>query len=289
VIDGRGSKPKSSWRVVGIVAAIAALASACSRPPLVTPMSDSARRPVSAISAEVWGTKDSDTSTIGARGRAEASERAATQGALAVAGNGGPLGLLLAPFVGAAVGSTTGASGARPEPVVDETRANLRLAMQETDLGELLRSRLLAAGAAGQVEIVAATTGSGTAPLQAPNGKPVDQVLALEYKVEISHTYQVNPTIGLFATVKAHVTSPDRKSLIHTATWIYCGRRMDFVKMGANQAAALRAELDRAAAILAEAIPYDLYVSSQPRPLRGALCNDFSGLPSGRPAPPPQS
>ena len=39
--------------------------------------------------------------------------------------------------------------------------------------------------------------------------------------------------------------------------------------MAANNAAALRAQIDQAAAVLAEAIPYDLYVSKQPRHLLG--------------------
>lgn len=279
----------SLWRVGAIVGAIAALTSACAEPP-VRPIPDSVRQPVSAISADVSGVKDSDTSTIGARGSREGSQRGAAQGAAAVAGHGSLLGLLLAP-VGAAVGSATGASDAQSELVVDETRANLRIAMQETDFGELLRSRLLEAGAAGEIEVVAATTGSGTAPAQSPNGKPVGQILVLEYKVRIAHPHHVNPEIGIVATVVAQVTSPDRKSLVHKAMWTYCSPRLDFVRMGASQAAALRAEIDMAAAILAEAIPYDLYVSNQPRPLKNAQCMDFSNLPSGRgrPAPPLQS
>jgi len=274
-------------RVAGIVGAIAMLTSACAEPP-VKPIADGTRKSVTAISADISGIKYSDTSTIGARGSAEGSRRGAAQGIAATTSGASLLGLLLAP-IGAAVGSAKGASDAQSELVVDDTRANLRIAMQETDFGELLRSRLAAAGAAGEIEIVGATTGAATAPLQSASGKPVGQVMALEYKVGIAHLYHVNPEIGVVVTVTAQVTSPDRKTLLHTATWTYCSPRQDFVKMGANQGAALRSEIDTAATILAEAIPYDLYVSNQPRPLKNMQCMDFSNLPSGhgRAAPPP--
>jgi hypothetical protein len=51
--------------------------------------------------------------------------------------------------------------------------------------------------------------------------------------------------------------------------------------MGADNAAAFRAQMSRAAAVLGEAIPYDLYVSRQPRALTVKnVCMDFSDLPS---------
>jgi hypothetical protein len=60
--------------------------------------------------------------------------------------------------------------------------------------------------------------------------------------------------------------------------------------MAANNGAALRVQIDRAAAVLAEAIPYDLYVSKRPRHLLfNSTCMDFSDLPSGigrQPLPP---
>jgi hypothetical protein len=59
------------------------------------------------------------------------------------------------------------------------------------------------------------------------------------------------------------------------------------VQMAANNGAALRAQIDRAAAVLAEAIPYDLYVSKRPRHLLfNSTCMDFSDLPSGIGRPP---
>jgi hypothetical protein len=49
----------------------------------------------------------------------------------------------------------------------------------------------------------------------------------------------------------------------------------------------LRAQIDHAAAVLAEAIPYDLYVSKRPRHLLfNSTCMDFSDLPSGIGRPP---
>mgnify|MGYP007013257037 CR=1 FL=1 len=58
------------------------------------------------------------------------------------------VGLLLAP-VGAAVGGAKGAAEAQTEDVVDATRADLRLAMQDTDFAEDLRTRLAASTIAG--------------------------------------------------------------------------------------------------------------------------------------------
>lgn len=277
------------WRLVGIVGVVALGAAACAEPP-VKPIPDATRNSVTVISADISGVKQSDTSKIAARGSEEAASRGAAQGAAAVVRPGMPLGLsLLLMPIGAAVGSVTGAAEVQPDLVVDEARANLRIAVQETDFGELLRSRLAQSTAGGQIEIAGVTSGSSTAPLQNANGKPVNHVLALEYRVAIAHRHQVNPQIGINAMVMAQVQSPDRKDLIHQATWHYCSPRRDFVLMGANQAAALRGEIDTAAAILAEAIPYDLYVSKHPRPLKTKDCMDFSDLPSGRGRKPPSS
>jgi hypothetical protein len=53
--------------------------------------------------------------------------------------------------------------------------------------------------------------------------------------------------------------------------------------MAADNAAALRAQIDWAASVLAEAILYDPYVGKQPRPLQTSKrpCMDF-GDPPGR-------
>src|SRR5262245_55062376 len=155
-------------RVAAIVGAMA-LMSACAEPP-VKPIPEISRQSVTAISADVSGIKDSDTSDIGARGSTEGSQRGAAQGVAALTSRGNLVGFILAPI---AVGGAKGASDAQSEEVVDQTRTNLRIAMQETDFGELLRSRLLAEGVAGQVQIVGATSGAGTAPPQGTAGKPV--------------------------------------------------------------------------------------------------------------------
>ncbi len=69
---------------------------------------------------------------------------------------------------------------------------------------------------------------------------------------------------------------------VHQAIWAYCGARYHFVQMAANNGAALRAQIDVAATVLAEAILYDLYVSKRPRHLLfNSACMDFSDLPSG--------
>ncbi|MBX9943995.1 MAG: hypothetical protein K2Y40_07940 [Reyranella sp.] len=265
-------------RLAGIVGAVGLL-TACSEP-AVKPIPNDMRSSIRSISVDVSGLKQSDTSTIAARGSDEGARRGAAQGARVMAGGSTMLGLLLMP-VGAAIGTAKGAAEAQPELVVDDARASLRIAMQETDFGELLRSRLASSKASGPVEIVGVTTGAASAPLQDSAGAPVGHVIALEYRVGISHPREVNPKIGIVVLVMAQVQSPDRKEMIHKAAWSYCSERQDFVQMAAGRAAALRAEIDTAATILAEAIAYDLYVNRLPRYVKNS-CMDFSDLPSGR-------
>ncbi|WP_428680230.1 hypothetical protein [Reyranella sp.] len=193
------------------------------------------------------------------------------------------LGLLLAP-VGAAVGGAKGASEAQSEDVVDTTRADLRLAMQDTDFAEDLRARLAASTIAGDIMVSSMTSGASTAAQQSASsasaGGPLSHIIAVEYKLAIFHQAHVNPKIALVAQVTAQVQSPDRKQMLHKATWTYCGQPYDFVQMAANNAALLRGQINTAAAVLAEAIPYDLFVSKVPRSLKG-YCMDFTDLPSG--------
>lgn len=274
-------------RVVVALLGLAALTSACAEAP-VKPIPDAARQGVGAISADISGLKVSDTSKLGARGADEGGRLGAQQGAAEVGKQGSILALLLMP-IGAAVGGAKGAAEAQSEQVVDETRANLRIALQETDFNELLRSRLAASRAVEGVQVIDVTSGSATAPQQSKDGIPANHVLALEYRLTLYREHLVNPKIGVFVIADVQVMSPDRQKVIHKGTWSYCGERQDFVQMGANGAAALRAQMDNAAAVLAEAIPYDLYVSREPRriSIRG-VCMDFSNLPSGigtRPGP----
>ena len=81
--------------------------------------------------------------------------------------------------------------------------------------------------------------------------------------------------------VRARVRDTRVNRPVHEAIWAWCGERYHFVQMAANNAALLRAQIDQAAVVLAEAIPYDLYVSKQPRYLRwNSPCMDFTDLPS---------
>ena len=273
----------------GAASILAALTAACAEPP-VKPIPNSARRSIAAVSADVSGSKESDTSRLGARGSDEGGRLGAMQGAAAVLSNSGGslLGLLLTP-VGAAAGGAKGAAEARSPQIVDEARGNLRLAIQETDFTELLKQRAAATGMAGTIDFSTVTSGPASAPATTKAGTPVGHVIALEYRLNVYSEYFVNPLIGVYVRVTAQVQSPDRKQLIHSAAWSYCGDRQDFVQMAANNAAAFRAEIAKAAAVLGEAIPDDLYVSRQPRRLKAdrigatqayAVCMDFSDLPS---------
>lgn len=269
-------------RVFAIASLVCIFVSACAQPP-VTPIPDSTRRTITSISGDVSGIKNSDTSQIGARGSAEGGQRGAAQGVATMTSSGNLLGLLLAP-VGAAVGGAKGAAEAQSEDVVDATRADLRLAMQDTDFAEDLRKRLAASTIAGDIVVSSMTSGASTAAQQSATnvsaGSAPSHIIALEYRLAIFHQAHVNPKIALIAQVTAQVQSPDRKQMLHKATWTYCGQPYDFVAMGANNAALLRGQINTAAAVLAEAIPYDLFVSKVPRPLTG-YCMDFSNLPSG--------
>jgi len=269
-------------RACAVVGIVATLASACAEPP-VKPVPEATRRTITSISGDVSGIKHSDTSKIGARGSNEGAQRGAAQGAGTMASGGTLLGLLLMP-VGAAVGGAKGAAEAQSEEAVDATRAEMRLAMQDTDFGEELRARLAASKVDGEIVVASMTSGASTAAQQNANGASGGapaHVIAIEYRLAIFHQPHVNPKVALVAQVTAQVQSPDRQQMLHKATWTYCGQPYDFIQMGADKALLLRNQINTAAVVLAEAIPYDLFVSKQPRPLNG-LCMDFRDLPGGR-------
>ncbi len=264
-----------------MAAAVALLASACAQAP-VNPIPEPARRSVTSISGDVSGLKHSDTSKLGARGSSEGAQLGAQQGASILPGGGGILGLAVM-GVGAIVGGVKGANEAQREDVVDQTRVFLRTAIEGTDFTELLRARLAASKAAGDVEIVNMTSEASPLAAQANAAATPDHFLAIEYRLGLQREHLVNPEVGIIVLVRAQVRDPRVNQQVHQATWAYCGQRYHFVQMAANNAAVLRAQIDQAAAVLAEAIPYDLYVNKQPRYLRtnNPPCMDFSDLPSG--------
>ena len=269
-------------RVVAIGIALSLL-SGCAQAP-ANPIPEPTRRSVTSVSGDVSGLKHSDTSRLGARGSSEGAQLGAQQGASVLPGGGGILGLAVM-GVGAIVGGVKGANEAQREDVVDQTRVFLRTAIEDTDFTELLRARLAASKAAGDVEIINVT--SQTTPLSAvPEGARVpDHFLTIEYRMGLQREHLVNPKVGIIVLARAKVRDANRE--VHPATWAYCGERYHFVHMAGNNGAALRAQIDHAAAVLAEAIPYDLYVSKRPRHLLfNSTCMDFSDLPSGIGRPP---
>ena len=154
-------------------------------------------------------------------------------------------------------------------------------------------ARMLAASkAAGDIEIVNVT--SQASPLAAvPDAARVpDHFLVIEYRLGLQREHLVNPKVGIIVLARARVRDANGSQPLHQAIWAYCGERYHFVQMAANNGAALRSQIDRAAAVLAEAIPHDLYVSKRPRHLLfNSTCMDFSDLPSGigRPVVSPRS
>ena len=274
-------------RVVAI-GIVLSLVSGCAQAP-VNPIPEPTRRSVTSVSGDVSGLKHSDTSRLGARGSSEGAQLGAQQGASVLPGGGGILGLAVM-GVGAIVGGVKGANEAQREDVVDQTRVFLRTAIEDTDFTELLRARLAASKAAGDVEIINVT--SQTTPLSAVSqgARVPDHFLIIEYRMGLQREHLVNPKVGIIVLARAKVRDANRE--VHQATWAYCGERYHFVQMAGNNGAALRAQIDHAAAVLAEAIPYDLYVSKRPRHLLfNSSCMDFSDLPSGigRPPVPPRS
>lgn len=280
-----------SIRAVATVVGAALMVSAgCAQAP-VEPIPEPARRSVTSISGDVSGLKHADTSTLGARGSAEGAQLGAQQGASILPGGGGLVGLAVM-GVGAIVGGVKGANEAQREDVVDQARVFLRTAIEDTDFTELLRARLASSKAAGDVEIINVT--SQAAPLAAvPDGARVpDHFLIIEYRLGLQREHLVNPKVGVIVLARAKVRNANANHTLHQSTWAYCGERYHFVQMAANNGAALRSQIDRAAAVLAEAIPYDLYVSKHPRHLLfNSTCMDFSDLPSGigRPVVSPRS
>lgn len=267
-------------RAVVLVVVAGGMAAGCAQAP-VQPIPEAARRSVTSISGDVSGLKHSDTSKLGARGSAEGAQLGAQQGASLLPGGGGLVGLAVM-GVGAIVGGVKGANEAQSEDVVDQTRVFLRTAIEDTDFTELLRARLASSKAAGDVEIINVT--SQATPLAAvPDGARVpDHFLVIEYRLGLQREHLVNPKVGIIVLARARVRDPGSNRQVHQSTWAYCGDRYHFVQMAADNGAALRAQIDRAAAVLAEAIPYDLYVSKRPRPLLfNSTCMDFSDLPSG--------
>jgi hypothetical protein len=274
-----------SIRAVATVAVAALMSTGCAQAP-VEPIPEPARRSVTSISGDVSGLKHADTSKLGARGSAEGAQLGAQQGASILPGGGGIVGLAVM-GVGAIVGSVKGANEAQREDVVDQARVFLRTAIEDTDFTELLRTRLASSKAAGDVEIINVT--SRAAPLAAvPDGARVpDHFLIIEYRLGLQREHLVNPKVGIIVLARAKVRNANASQPLHQSTWAYCGERYHFVQMAANNGAALRAQIDRAAAVLAEAIPYDLYVSKRPRHLLfNSTCMDFSDLPSGIGRPP---
>jgi len=269
-----------SVRAAAIVIAVTLMGAGCPQAP-VEPIPEPARRSVTSISGDVSGLKHADTSRLGARGSAEGAQLGAQQGASLLPGGGGLVGLAVM-GVGAIVGGVKGANEAQREEVVDQARVFLRTAIEDTDFTELLRARLAASKGAGDIEIINMTSQAAPLATVLDGARIPDHFLVIEYRLGLQREDLVNPKVGIIVLARAKVRNGNANQQLHQSTWAYCGERYHFVQMAANNGAALRAQIDRAAAVLAEAIPYDLYVSKRPRHLLfSSVCMDFSDLPSG--------
>jgi hypothetical protein len=261
---------------VAPLAFVAMAISACA-PPLVTPMSADLRKAVTSVGADVSGVRHSDTSQLGARGSKEGADKGAAAAASHVLRSGGSLlGMLIVAPLAAVAGAAAGSSNARSEDVVDAARLGLRQALQEEDFTAILRTKMTAIGVTSNVTMVTVAQ-AGPVPANISGSR---HVLTLEYQMGLLRDGVVVPKVGIIAQVKGQMLSPDRSQVLHTNTWFYCGPVRDFVEMSRDRGALLRVEIDKAAAVLAEAIHYDLFVSSTKRfakPL--PECMDLSDLP----------
>ena len=258
----------------------AALLSACSAP--VNPVREEVRRTVTGISADLSGVKHSDTGNLGARGSEEGASKGAAQ---AMSQATSLLGLLILPIVGGAAG----AASARPAEEVDPARANIRLAIQETDFNEMLRQRLMRSTAGGQVRVVDVSSG-GTGGPASPGAS---HVVTLEYQLGIVRIGAVVPDVTVIVAFKGQLLSPDRQKVLHSNTWVYCGDFRNFIEAGQNSGAHFRTEMQRAAQVIGDAILYDLFVNNEPRGFGSRRpCLNFNNLPPSTDtdfAPPPTS
>jgi hypothetical protein len=127
------------------------------------------------------------------------------------------------------------------------------------------------------VEIVVVAVKPSAAAIPDAAAKPVSQIVSLDYRLLLNGPAEVNPDVGLVARITVRVLSHDRQRLFYTATWTYRGERLPFVRMGLGNGAARWQQMNSAAAVLSEAILYDLYVNRKPRKVTDG-CMDFSDL-----------
>jgi hypothetical protein len=274
-------------RATVIAASLLAATTAACAPPAVAPMSQDKRKTIVALSPEVAGAKHSNTSDLGARGSGEGATKGSAQAAAAVLQSGGSLlGVLIVTPLAAAAGAATGAASAKSEAEVDAARAGLRIAIQETDFTALLRDELgRTKGAGGRVTIVNRSTATGAVvtnvAMTSPAAEP-SHLLNVDYQMGMVVTGMVVPDVQASVIVKTQVMTNDRRTVLHSGTWMYCGPKRTFIDASANNGTPLRADFRQAATVVAEAITYDTFAAENPRHLRPPRgCMDLADLPSG--------
>jgi hypothetical protein len=259
---------RRAGRTAAVVALIVVSAGACGPPPTVTPVIPALRSAMPQVSAEVRGQQQANVGGIGARGGSEGANRGAAGVAAAGCYGVGCLGLPVA----LAVGAIVGASAAHTPEQVDAARGALKSALEETDIGALLRQSLARNAQAGATRIAVAGDSASNAPTMSTSG----HVLAIEYGATYMVHGNVSPDVQVWVLARGQLLAPGRGAVLHTSTWLYCSPKVGFIDMAANNGARVRAELARAARELGAAIPYDLFVSGRPR---DAGCMNFSDVP----------
>jgi hypothetical protein len=270
-----------------VAASLLAAAVAACAPPAVTPMSEAHRKTIVALSAEVTGAKHSNTSDLGARGSGEGATKGSAQAAAAaMQGGGSLLGILIVTPLAAAAGAAAGAASAKSEAEVDAARAGLRIAIQKIDFTVLLRDELgRTRGAGGLVTVVNGSANAGAVvsnvAMTSPAIEPSHR-LSVDYQMGMVITGAVVPDVQASVIVKTQVMTNDRRSVLHSGTWMYCGPKRNFIDAAVDNGAPLRADFRHAAVVVAEAITFDTFASANPRHLRPPRgCMDLADLPSG--------
>ncbi len=220
-------------RITSVAAILAAAMAGACAPPAVTPLNEAARKTVTAVSPEVNGIKHFNTQNLGARGSSEGASKGASQAAGAVlqGGGGNLLGVLILTPIAAAGGAAAGAAAAKPEAEVDQIRSNLSVAIQQTDFNTMLREELRRTpGTHGRVQIIDAALTAAPVPTKPPaaapaaamaaGGQPPPHMLSLDYNLGMAVTGAVVPDVQASVLIKGQILAPDRKTILHTNTWL---------------------------------------------------------------------
>ena len=179
--------------------------------------------------------------------------------------------ILIPPF--AAGGAIYGAVAAQPEENVNAAQASLKAATKETDVAMLVRDRLLSR--------TDATTKLMIAPGGVPPGPTFDHWLEIEIEgPSFISDGRFNPDVTLFVGARARLRRITDNASLYERRWLYRSVERPYFEFAANDGALLRADLQAAAARLADKVLLDLFVATEPELARTPKPGEAVTLPS---------